>query len=55
MDVHKHNVRQRSKNVYVLGVFLVFFAFSSRGVGRLKKLAKSIFSKDIKIKTKTIL
>jgi len=41
MDVHKHNVRQRSKNVYVLGVFLVFFAFSSRGVGRLKKLAKS--------------
>jgi len=41
MDVHKHNVRQRSNNVYVLGVFLVFFAFSSRGVGRLKKLAKS--------------
>jgi len=46
MDVHKHDVRQRSNNVYVLGVFLVFFAFSSRGVGRFKKLAKSIFSKD---------
>ena len=56
VDVNKQIVGERSNNVYVIGVFLVFFAFSSRGVGRLKKLAKStIFSKDIKIKTKTIL
>ena len=41
VDVNKQIVGERSNNVYVLGVFLVFFAFSSRGVGRLKKLAKS--------------
>ena len=54
VDVNKQILGERSNNVCVLGVFLVFFAFGSRGVGRLKKLAK-VFSKDIKIKTKTIL
>ena len=41
VDVNKQIVGERSNNVYVLGVFLVFFAFSSRGMGRFKKLAKS--------------
>jgi len=38
VDVNKEIVGERSNNVYVLGVFLDFFAFSSRGMGRLKKL-----------------
>jgi len=41
VDVNKQIVGERSNNVYVLGVFWVFFAFSLRGLGRLKKLAKS--------------
>ena len=41
VDVNRQIVGEGINNVCVLGVFLVFFAFSSRGVGRLKKLAKS--------------
>ena len=41
VDVNKQIVGERKKNVYVLGVFFAFFAFSSRGAGRLKMLAES--------------
>ena len=40
VNVNKYGEGERSNDIYVLGVFLVFLVFSSRGVGRLPNQPK---------------